>query len=185
MIFQFYFFFVFAGIIFFSLPPNKSTFKSTFTGTCCFFPILTAIIMSYYLAIIGPKDTPIYTLEFGTYRQGNDGLSKFPPEMKELSPFVLHSTLDIVEDVQWSTPALYLKAVDNFYAYMISAFVTAGNIKFLLLHESRNEEPIRQFFTDVYDLYVKALLSPFYFVNQTINSPIFDQKVRALAKKYL
>lgn len=141
--------------------------------------------MSYYFAIIGPKDTPIYTLEFGTYRQGNDGQSKFPAEMKELNPFVLHSALDIVEDVQWSTPTLYLKAVDNFYAYMISAFVTAGNIKFLLLHESRNEEPIRQFFTDVYDLYVKALLSPFYFVNQPITSPVFDQKVRALAKKYL
>lgn len=105
--------------------------------------------------------------------------------MKEINPFVLHSALDIVEDVQWSTPSLYLKAVDTFYEYLISAFVTAGNVKMLLLHETRNEEPIRQFFSDVYDLYVKTLLSPFYFVNQPITSTVFDQKVRALAKKYL
>lgn len=105
--------------------------------------------------------------------------------MREINPFVLHSALDIVEDVQWSTPALYLKAIDNFYSYMISAYVTAGNIKMLLLHEQRNEEPIRQFFTDLYDLYVKTLLSPFYFVNQPITSQVFDAKARTLAKKYL
>ena len=32
--------------------------------------------MSYYLAIIGTKDTPIYELDFGTYRQGGDGQSR-------------------------------------------------------------------------------------------------------------
>ncbi|CAN6616806.1 trafficking protein particle complex subunit 20 [Trichomonascus vanleenenianus] len=141
--------------------------------------------MSYYLAIIGTKDCPIYELEFGTNRQGGDGVARFSPEMKELNPFILHAALDVVEYVQWTTNSLYLKAVDNFYSYMISAFVTAGNIKFLLLHETRNEDGIRQFFSDVYDLYVKTLLSPFYFTNQPIQSPIFDQKVRQLAKRYL
>ncbi|ANB14432.1 Trs20p [Sugiyamaella lignohabitans] len=82
---------------------------------------------SYYLAIIGTKDCPIYELEFGSYRQSGDGISKFPPEIKELSPFILHSSLDIVEDVQWTTNSLYLKSVDNFYSYMVSAFVTPGS----------------------------------------------------------
>jgi hypothetical protein len=141
--------------------------------------------MSYYLAIIGTRDSPIYELEFGTHRQGGDGISRFPPEMKELNPFILHSALDIVEDVQWTTNAMYLKAIDNFYSYMISAYVTSGNIKLLLLHEQKNEDAIRQFFTDVHDLYVKTLLSPFYFTNQPITSPVFDQKVRHLARKYL
>lgn len=151
--------------------------------------------------------------------------------MKEINPFIVHASLDIVEDVMWTTNQLYLKVVDNYYGYMISSMITAGNIRFLLLHKpggsssgsvltsgisgssatsdthsssngatgsssligtsssspyySNNEEPIRQFFFDVYDLYVKTLLSPFYFVNQPISSPVFDQKVRALAKKYL
>lgn len=145
--------------------------------------------------------------------------------MRELNPFIVHSALDVVEDVQWTTNQLYLKVIDNYYGYMISAMCTAGNVRFLLLHKpgsgsgsgagsgagsgsgvggagtgasaavassssssasaSHNEEPIRQFFFDVYDLYVKTLLSPFYTLNQTITSPIFDQKVRALAKKYL
>lgn len=159
--------------------------------------------MSYYLAIVGTNDSPIYELELGTHRQGGDGSAKFSPEMKELNPFVVHAALDIVEDVQWNTSGLYLKAVDNFYSYMISAFVTPGSkckrareehergrrltldVKIMLLHDTKNEDSIRQLFNDVYDLYVKTLLSPFYFVNQPITSPVFDQKVRALARKYL
>lgn len=141
--------------------------------------------MSFYLAIIGTKDCPIYELEFGTHKQGGDGVSRFPTEMRELNPFILHAALDIVEDVQWTTNTLYLKAVDNFYSYMVSAFVTAGNIKIMLLHETKSEDSIRQFFNEIYDLYTKTLLSPFYFVNQPISSPIFDQKVRQLARKYL
>jgi hypothetical protein len=105
--------------------------------------------------------------------------------MKELNPFIVHSAIDIVEDVQWKSNALYLKAVDDFYGYHISAFVTPGNIKFLLLHETKNEESIRQFFNDVNDLYVKTLLNPFYKVNDSITSPVFDLKVKQLAKKYL
>lgn len=105
--------------------------------------------------------------------------------MKELNPFILHAAIDIVEDVQWRTNTLYLKVVDNFYGYLISAFITPGNIKFLLLHESKNEESIKQFFNDLNDLYVKTLLNPFYKVNDPITSPLFDLKVKGFAKKYL
>lgn len=62
---------------------------------------------------------------------------------------------------------------------------TNVDVKIMLLHDTKNEDSIRQLFNDVYDLYVKTLLSPFYFVNQPITSPVFDQKVRALARKYL
>jgi hypothetical protein len=82
---------------------------------------------SYYFAIIGTKDSPIYELEFGTHRQGGDGMSRFPPEIKELCPFILHSSLDVVEDSQWGSNSLYLKVIDNFYSYMVSAFVTGGS----------------------------------------------------------
>ncbi|KAK9479205.1 Sedlin [Lipomyces japonicus] len=140
---------------------------------------------SLYLAIIGSKDNAIYSLEFGTSRQGGEGVSKFTPDMKQLCPFIVHSSLDIVDEVQWTTPTMYLKVIDKFYNYYVSAFVTAGNIKFLLLHENRAEDSIRQFFQELYDLYTKTLISPFYSVNQTITSKNFDHRVRNLAKKYL
>jgi len=59
------------------------------------------------------------------------------------------------------------------------------DVKFLIVHDLRADEPIRQFFADVYDLYCKTLMNPFYEINMPIRSPIFDQRVRAAAKKYL
>jgi trafficking protein particle complex subunit 2 len=34
--------------------------------------------------------------------------------------------------------------------------MTAGNIKFMLLHSGRNEDSIKNFFQEVYELYVKV-----------------------------
>ncbi|KAK9486983.1 Sedlin [Lipomyces starkeyi] len=141
--------------------------------------------MSFYLAIIGTKDNAVYELEFGTYRQGGDGKPKFSADMKQLCPFIVHSSLDIVEEMQWNTNVMHLKVIDKFYNYLISSYMTAGNIKFLLLHETRADDVIRQFFVDLYDLYVKTLMSPFYSVDQPITSAVFDQRVKMLAKKYL
>ncbi|CDK27755.1 unnamed protein product [Kuraishia capsulata CBS 1993] len=141
--------------------------------------------MSYYFAMIGTKDNPIYELEIGTYKQSGDGTPKFPTEMKELNPFIVHSALDIVEEVQWKNNQLYLKTIDSFYGYQVSAYVTPGNVKFMLLHDVKAEESIRQFFIEINDLYVKMLLSPFYNFNESIKSGSFDMRVRLLAKKYL
>jgi trafficking protein particle complex subunit 2 len=38
----------------------------------------------------------------------------------------------------------------------VSAYVTAAHIKFLLLHDGRNEESIKGFFRDVYDAYLRV-----------------------------
>ena len=105
--------------------------------------------------------------------------------MRELNPFIIHSSLDIVEDLQWVKNSMYLKVIDNFYGYYISAYVLPTNVKFLLLHEVKSEESIKQFFFELNDLYVKTLLNPFYNVNNVIKSTSFDLKVKGLAKKYL
>jgi trafficking protein particle complex subunit 2 len=62
----------------------------------------------------------------------------------------------------------------------VSAFVTAGNLKMILLHENKNEEGIRIFFNEVWELYVKSRLNPFL-----VFSLQFDTRVRQSAKKYL
>ena len=57
--------------------------------------------MSYYFCIIGTKDNPLFELEFGTSKQGGDGVARFPAEARRLNPFIVHASLDIVEEVQW------------------------------------------------------------------------------------
>lgn len=100
----------------------------------------------------------------------------------------------------------YLKCIDKFFDNYISCFVTASNAKFLLLHHpitpsgsgSRSstaiganptspatEEAIKLFFQDVYENWVKAVMSPFYSANMEVRSPIFRQRVTAAGRKYL
>ncbi|KAI9734076.1 MAG: TRAPP subunit [Claussenomyces sp. TS43310] len=164
--------------------------------------------MSFYFAIVGTKDNPLFEHEFGSSKQGGDGLAKFPEHARHMNQFIVHSSLDIVEEVQWGSGQMYLKCIDRFYNNYVSCFMTGGNIKFLLLHapsapaggtsstrastsiaanptSPQTEEAIRQFFVDVYEQWVKTIMSPFYTVNQEVRSPIFRARVAAAAKKYL
>ena len=81
------------------------------------------------------------------------------------------------------------------------------DIKFLLLHAAsqpattnttrastsiaanptspQTEEAIKQFFTEVYENWVKTIMSPFYQVNMEVKSPVFRSRVAAAGKKYL
>lgn len=98
---------------------------------------------------------------------------------------IANASLDAIEDAMRKESAMYLKSVDKFNEWTISAFVTPGNMKFLLLHETRNDDGIRSFFTDVWELYVKTMLNPFHTAHTPIRSSVFDGRVRASAKKYL
>lgn len=102
----------------------------------------------------------------------------------------------------------YLKVVDKFFNNYISCFVTGASVKFLLLHQptgsgtgsgtsrsstsiaanptsAATEEAIKSFFLEIYENWVKAVMSPFYKVNMEVKSPIFKQRVVAAGKKYL
>jgi len=101
----------------------------------------------------------------------------------------------------------YLKCIDRFYNNYVSCFITGGNVKFLLLHSPmqpattgstrastsiaanptspQTEEAVKQFFTEVYENWVKTIMSPFYQVNMEIKSPVFRGRVAAAGKKYL
>lgn len=159
---------------------------------------------SYYFAIIGTRDNPIYELELSSFKSPTKsvpGQSHFSPKIKELLPFITNSSLDLIEDAQWSTSNFHLGKVDSFYGLQVNAFITQGNIKFVLCYDSvgssggveslisssgkHDESVIRQFFVEAYDLYVKALLNPFYSVNDPLISADFDYRIKSVARKYL
>lgn len=103
----------------------------------------------------------------------------------------------------------YLKHVDKFFNNYVSCYITAGNIKFLLLHQPttpnmaaatssrsstsiaanptspQTEEAVRNFFVEVYENWVKAIMNPFYRANMEVRSPVFRQRVAAAGRKYL
>ncbi|KAL8998659.1 MAG: hypothetical protein Q9169_002320 [Polycauliona sp. 2 TL-2023] len=90
--------------------------------------------MSYYFCIVNTRDQPTFELEFGTSKQGGDGVARFSQEARELNPFLVHASLDYVDDLQWFTNSMYLKRIDHISHTHISAYLTPTSTRFLLLH---------------------------------------------------
>ncbi|KAI5955710.1 TRS20 [Candida jiufengensis] len=113
--------------------------------------------------------------------------SNFPTSTREILPFIANASLDLIEDQMWSTQLLNLGKIDQFYSIFINAYLTQGNIKFILCHNNttKDENSIKSFFQDINELYVKVLMNPFYNLNDSILVPDFDNKIKLLAKKYL
>lgn len=130
------------------------------------------------LLIVGSRE-PLYEIEFSAKP------TLKADETAHLNQFILHSAMDMVDDAADNTSNMYLKIVDRFNDQNVFAFVTAGNIRFLLLHEGRNEDQVRQFFLEVYEAYVKLLLNPFYQYDTPIVSSSFDQRIHAIARRFL
>ncbi|KAL6944774.1 hypothetical protein ACO0RG_001528 [Hanseniaspora osmophila] len=89
---------------------------------------------------------------------------------------------------QVSLGSLYLGCIDHYYQTPISAYITFGNVKFILIHTSNssvNNNNTRLFYQLVHELYIKTIMNPFYTNGDIIASPMFDAKVRSFAKKYL
>ncbi|WMV35138.1 hypothetical protein MTR67_028523 [Solanum verrucosum] len=135
--------------------------------------------------IVSRNDIPIYEAEVGTAPKKEDAAHQHQ--------FILHAALDIVQDLAWTTSAMFLKSIDRFNDLVVSVYVTAGHIlnmlyihtRLMLLHDSRNDDGIKSFFQEVHELYIKILLNPLYLPGSRITSSHFDTKVRALARKYL
>lgn len=53
-----------------------------------------------------------------------------------------------------------MQTVDRFNNLFVTAYVTPGNARFLLLHEGKNDDAIRSFFTEVHELYLRVSAQP-------------------------
>ncbi|KAH8522628.1 hypothetical protein H0E87_003318 [Populus deltoides] len=70
--------------------------------------------------IVSRDDIPIYEAEVGSATKREDAA--------QMHQFILHAALDIVQDLAWTTSAMYLKAIDRFNDLVVSVYVTAGHI---------------------------------------------------------
>lgn len=130
--------------------------------------------------IVGLDDHPIFEADLAV--RGESGSRD--DRAQYLHQFVLHAALDAVEEQQWQGPNMNLGVVDKFNNLQVSAFVTAAQIKFLLLHDGKSEDTVKLFFRDVYEVYLRVVMNPFFTPRSQIKSAAFNQKVRSLARSY-
>jgi hypothetical protein len=138
---------------------------------------MTSITAPILFLIVG-RNEPLYSAEFSS--------SKTPTSdsVTRQNNFVMHSALDMVDKNAWVNNNMYLKVVDKVNHQMVSVFLTAGHVKFMILHCGKSDDLVKNFFLDVHELYVKLSMNPFYQFDTSIDSKDFDSRVRAAGRRY-
>ncbi|XP_017490077.1 PREDICTED: probable trafficking protein particle complex subunit 2 [Rhagoletis zephyria] len=135
---------------------------------------------TYYFVIIGHNDNPIFEMEFTTV---NKEMRK--EDSRHLSQFIAHAALDLVDEHKWRTANMQLKSIDRFNQWSVSAYVTASQIRFIIVHDNKNDDGIKNFFNEMHETYIKHSMNPFYKINTPIKSPIFEKKAQLFGRKCL
>ena len=109
----------------------------------------------------------------------------FSLELKELDPaaadksylyqFILYASLDSLDLKDTNA---FRDNIDSSDQNSISAYVTAGQTAFLLLHPRKKSDSIKKFFKQVHTAYAELLMNPFY----DVKTPIEDEKFRKAVK---
>merc|ERR1712071_670230 len=87
-------------------------------------------------------------------------------DRRDLNQLIAHAALDLIDE------------------HIVSAFVTASGIRFLVLHDKHNDDAIRHFFVEVYEAFIKQSMNPLYKHGEKIYSIRFNQRVENIGKRY-
>ncbi|EAY19525.1 hypothetical protein TVAG_136560 [Trichomonas vaginalis G3] len=111
---------------------------------------------------------------------GNNNLL-FSMELTALDPaateksyqyqFILYASLDSLDLKDQNA---FRDCIDTSEQNSISAYVTAGQTAFLLLHPKKKSDLIKKFFKQIHTAYAELLMNPFY----QVGSPIEDDKFK-------
>jgi trafficking protein particle complex subunit 2 len=104
--------------------------------------------MNSYFVIVSPLDAPLYECEYGP-------LLKEKTDAKHLNQFILHASLDILDEQITTTQQNYLKIIDKFNEWFVSAYITVSGTRLLLLHDLQNVDGVRE----VYRRYAISLVT--------------------------
>ena len=97
-----------------------------------------------------------------------------------LNQFVILSALDYIEEKKKTSSKMHFKNIDVYGSHHLSAFVTPGNVKFILMSQSKTVDT-KSFFDAVYEDYIKIILNPFY----ELQTPIQHDQLTAHIKQLL
>lgn len=131
------------------------------------------------LFLIVGRNEPLFSAEF------TSSATPTPDSITRQNYFVLHSALDLVDKCAFTNPQMYLRTVDKVNHQMVSVYLTAGHVKFMLLHCGKPDDLIKNFFTDVSELYVKYSMNPFYKFDSPIVNKDFEDRVNTIGRRYL
>ncbi|KRZ60901.1 Translationally-controlled tumor -like protein, partial [Trichinella nativa] len=103
----------------------------------------------YYFAIVDMNDRLMFELNIS---KKNDFDSML------LKQLIAHASLDIVDEAAAEQSHMMIKQVEKYNEWNISAFVTSSGVRFLMLHTAKNDEGIKNFFIEIYEIKLNLLL---------------------------
>ncbi len=108
--------------------------------------------------IVSRDDFPLFELKIDRLVKSQMALQK-----ADLYEFIINAALDPVDQMQWSTPNMYLKTVDRFNDCLsVNCLVTPANARLMVLHENAADDKLKTFLNEVYDLFVRLSMNPFF-----------------------
>ncbi|KAF4716240.1 RNA-binding protein 42 [Perkinsus olseni] len=148
--------------------------------------------INLFMMVDGKDDLPLYSADLSSSAGRRD-------DSPHLDQFVMHSSLDVIDEAMWATTDTFFPMVDRFNDFLISAFLGASNVRFLLLHRhtsirspqqlEQDTQNIRTFFQEVHQLFVKVQMNPLYGLKWTggrqVRCKHFDSAVKELGRRLL
>ena len=122
--------------------------------------------------IVSRDDFPLFELKIDRLVKSSLALQK-----QDLYEFIINAALDPVDNMQWSTPNMYLKTVDKVDCLSVNCLLTPANARLMILHENMAEDKLKTFLNEVYDLFVRLSMNPFFSSTEKICIEQFDQRV--------